>query len=78
MRVRRGFLSDSAHDDVISYLVACGRLARLETQIASGTSGGALKEIAESIAEHELFASERGAIEQLADIRITNEMLGGW
>lgn len=78
VRIRRGFLSDSAHDDVISYLVACGRLKRFETQIVSGTSGGALMEIAKSIAEHELFASERGAIEQLADIRITNEMLEGW
>jgi hypothetical protein len=78
IRIRRGFLSDSAHDDVISYLVACGRLTRLETQVVSGTSGRALKEVAESIADHDLFASERGVIEQLANIRITNEMLEGW
>ncbi len=78
MRIRRGFLSDSAHDDVISYLVACGRLVRAETQIISGTSSGALKDVAESIVENELFASERSVIEQLADINITNEMLEGW
>ncbi|MFZ0662874.1 MAG: hypothetical protein WAM66_09295 [Acidobacteriaceae bacterium] len=78
MRIRRGFLSDSAHDDVISYLVAYGQLKRFETQIVSGTSGDALMELAESIAEHKLFVSERGVIEQLANIRITNEMLGGW
>ena len=63
---------------MINYLVACGRLTRFETQIVSGTSGGALMKVAKSIAEHELFASERGVIEQLADIRITNEMLEGW
>jgi hypothetical protein len=78
MRIRRGFLSDSAHDDVISYLVACGRLKRFETQIVSGTSGGALMELAKSITDRELFASERSVIEQLANIRITNEMLEGW
>jgi len=78
MRIRRGFLSDSAHDDVISYLVACGRLKRFETQIVSGTSGAALMELAKSITERELFASERSVIEQLANIRITNEMLEGW
>jgi len=78
MRIRRGFLSDSAHDDVINYQVACGRLKRFETQIVSGTSGGALMELAKSIAEHRLFASERGPIQQLANVRITNEMLEGW
>ncbi|MGA2351228.1 MAG: hypothetical protein ABSF70_12410 [Terracidiphilus sp.] len=78
LRIRRGFLSDSAHDDVINYLIACGRLKRFETQIVSGTGGGALTKIVESIREHDLFSSERGVIELLAEIKITNEMLEGW
>jgi len=78
MRIRRGFLSDTAHDDVINYLVACGQLTRFETQIVSGAHGDAMKKVAESIKEHDFFRSERGVIEQLANISITNEMLEGW
>jgi hypothetical protein len=78
MRIRRGFLSDSAHDDLINYLIACGQLTRLETQIVSGTNGSVLTDIARSIVEHTLFVSERNVIEQLAGIKITIEMLEGW
>ena len=78
MRIRRGFLSDTAHDDVINYLVACGQLTRFETQIVSGVHSDALKKVADSIAEHGFFQSERRVIEQLAGISITIEMLEGW
>jgi len=45
MRIRRGFLSDTAHDDVINYLVACGQIRRFETQIVSGEHGDAMKTV---------------------------------
>lgn len=78
LRIRRGFLSDSAHDDVISYLVACGRLTRFETQVVTGPNGSALKDVVESIVRSGYFVGERSVIEQLADISITNDMLEGW
>jgi hypothetical protein len=78
MRIRRGFLSDTAHDDVINYLIACGQLNRFETQIVSGAHGDALKKVADAITEHDFFRSERRVIDQLAEISITNEMLEGW
>ncbi|MES2220367.1 MAG: hypothetical protein V4587_05300 [Acidobacteriota bacterium] len=78
IRIRRGFLSDSAHEDVISYLMACGWLKRFETQIVSGATGGGLLELAKALSENNLFANERAVIEQLANIRITNQMLEGW
>ncbi len=78
MRIRRGFLSDTAHDDVINYLVACGQIRRFETQIVSGEHGDAMKTVADAITEHDFFRSERRVIDQLAEISITNEMLEGW
>jgi hypothetical protein len=78
LRIRRGFLSDSAHDDVMNYLVACGVFLRSDTQFVSDKNAAALTDIAKSIAEQGLFGSERRVIEQLADIKITNGMLEGW
>jgi hypothetical protein len=78
MRIRRGFLSDTTHDDLINYLVACGIFLRKETQIVSGKNAAALTEIAKSVVEHKLFESERNVIEELANTKITNEMLEGW
>jgi hypothetical protein len=78
IRIRGGFLSDTAHDDVISYLIACGILRRSETQIVSGAHAAVLTTMATFIVEQGFFASERAAIKQLKEIKITNEMLEGW
>jgi hypothetical protein len=78
IRIRRGFLSDSAHDDLISYLAACGILLRQETQIVSGKNARALTLVAQAIEQNDLFESERGVIDDLGGIKITNEMLEGW
>jgi hypothetical protein len=78
MRIRRGFLSDTAHDDVINYLAACGIFLRQESHLVSGTNSKILDEITESIEEQGFFATELNTIRELSDIRITNEMLEGW
>jgi hypothetical protein len=78
LRIRRGFLSDTAHDDVINYLVARGIFLRNDTQIVSGKNAAALTEIAQSIVEQDLFSSERRVMEHLGEIKITNAMLEGW
>ena len=78
LRIRRGFLSDTAHDDVVNYLVACEVFLRKEAQLIGGKNAKALKDIAKSITETDLFASERNVIGQLANIKISNGMLEGW
>jgi hypothetical protein len=78
IRIRRGFLSDSAHDDVVRYLAACGLIFRQETQIVSGINANGLTQVATSIMQNDLFASERDALDELGGIKITNQMLEGW
>jgi len=78
IRIRRGFLSDSAHDDVVRYLAACGLIFRQETQIVSGLGENGLTQVANSIVQNGLFASERNTLDELGGIKITNQMLEGW
>jgi hypothetical protein len=78
IRIRRGFLSDTAHDDVMNYLTACEILTRQETQIISGSKVKALLDVEESVNKAGLFASERSVMNELERIRISNDMLEGW
>lgn len=78
IRIRRGFLSDTAHDDVIDYLVACDIFFRQESHLFTGKNGKSVAEVAGTIENHGLFASERKVIEELGGVKITNEMLEGW
>jgi hypothetical protein len=78
IRIRRGFLSDTAHDDVMNYLGACDIFFRHESHIVSGQNSKTLGRIVESILKDDLFAAERKVIEELGAVRITNEMLEGW
>jgi hypothetical protein len=78
MRIRRGFLSDSAHDDVIDYLVANGVFERQPNHLISGMSAGKLSNMVTQINDQELFKPERRAIEELKTIKITDSMLEGW
>lgn len=78
IRIRRGFLSDTAHDDVINFLVACGIFFRHESHLVSGQKDHSLAEIASSIEERDLFAREREVILELDEVKITNSMLEGW
>lgn len=77
-RIRRGFLSDTAYDDVMNFLVACRLFIREGGQIALGAKGGEVARIVKAIKEQGLFLSEGQAIAVLGDIKITNNMLEGW
>lgn len=77
-RIRRGFLSDTAYDDVLNFLVACRVLVREGGQIALGTKGDEVRKIVGGIEDQGLFLSEREAIAALTEIKITNNMLEGW
>jgi hypothetical protein len=78
MRSRRGFLSDTAHEDVINLLVACGIFVRSKTHLITGEKAGELAKISSATKEKDLFASMQNVISELAEIPLTNDMLEGW
>jgi hypothetical protein len=78
VRIRKGFLSDTAHDDVIDYLRACDVFFRQESHLISGHNSKVLSEIVQSVEKNGFFKGERKVIEDLGHIKITNEMLEGW
>jgi hypothetical protein len=78
VRIRRGFLSDTAHDDVVNYLSACRILTRLDTQVVEGEKIGILLAVAKSVVDGNLFSDELAVINELDNITISNQMLEGW
>jgi hypothetical protein len=78
MRSRRGFLSDSAHEDVIALLVACGIVVRAKSHLVTGEKAGELAKISNATKEKDLFASVQRVISELAEMTLTNNMLEGW
>src|SRR5713101_6138243 len=78
IRIRRGFLSDTAHDDVINFLVACGIFARQEKHLVSGEKAHTLSEIAKSTETHKLFEGEQKVILERTSVKLTDSMMEGW
>lgn len=77
-RLRRGFLGDAMHDDVIAFWAARGILTRNGAHLLSGTNVALLANLHSAMIENNLFAPEREALQQLAGVTITNAMLEGW
>jgi hypothetical protein len=78
MRSRRAFLSDTAHEDVINLLVACGIFVRSKTHLVTGEKAGELVKISTTMKEKDLFISMQNVISELAEIPLTKDMLEGW
>jgi len=78
VRMRHAFLSDTAHDDMMKLLIACGIFERDGAQLVSGSKMQSLSKIVETIQQNELFTDERAAIAALSEIKVTNDMLEGW
>jgi hypothetical protein len=78
VRIRRAFLSDTAHDDLVNLLIAWGIFARNGKQLVSGIRGSHLTTLEQTIAEKGLFETERRVVAQLRSLSITNSMLEGW
>jgi hypothetical protein len=76
--LRRGFLSDGMHDNLIDYLVATGCLFKQKGQIAEPISSVILSELFDKSEQDGLFITETDAIRELNEIVITNDMLEGW
>jgi hypothetical protein len=79
-RLRRGFIADSMHDDVVDLLVARNILVRLGTgtHLASGANVDLLAKLHLAGVEQELFSAERRILQELLDVRVTSNMLEGW
>ncbi len=76
--LRRGFLSDVMHDNVVDYLVASGCLFKQKGQLAAPLSGGMLSTLYDESQKNGLFATELQALRELDELVITNDMLEGW
>jgi len=76
--LRRGFLSDGMHDNLIDYLVATGCLFKQKGQIAEPISSVILSDLFDASEKDGLFITETDAIRELDEIVITNDMLEGW
>ena len=77
-RLRRGFLGDQMHEDVVAFLLARGMLIWSGSHIAAGPGADWLRQLHSANIEHGLFSVERDALEKMLNIRITNAMLEGW
>ena len=78
VRMRHAFLSDTAHDDMMKLLMACGIFERDGAQLVSGSKFENLSKLIEAIKENNLFSDEREAVAALAEIKVTKDMLEGW
>jgi len=77
-RIRRGFLSDTAHEDVINFLTACNILVRQNHHLISGSKADELEKIAAISSQHGLFENELKIILDLTHLKLTTNMLEGW
>jgi hypothetical protein len=77
-RLRRGFLGDQMHEDVVTFLVARGILVWSGSHVATGPGSDWLTQLHSATIEQGIFAMERDVLEELLDVRITNAMLEGW
>jgi hypothetical protein len=76
--LRRGFIGDRLHEDVVDFLVAAGALRRQELFVTPGTDAAIISNLYSEVLGLSLFQSEFAALRELQKIRITNEMLEGW
>ena len=76
--LRRGFISDTMHDNVLDFLVGAGALRRKELYVVSGTNVSVMFNLYSEAVERTLFDAELTALDHLKSIVITNEMLEGW
>ena len=76
--LKRGFISDTMHDDVLDFLVGAGALRREELYVVPGTNVSVMSDLYAEAVKRRLFDAELTALSQLKSIVITNEMLEGW
>jgi hypothetical protein len=76
-RLRRGYLCDSTHDQVVEFMMACKILRADGRNYITEKSSQYIATIAIASETENMFATERAALQELADFRVTNAMLEG-
>jgi len=77
-RLRRGFLGDTVHDDVVAFLVARRVFSRMGAHLITDTNAILLTQLNQAGIANRLLSAERLVLEELANVKITNYMLEGW
>ena len=77
-RLRRGFLGDRMHEAVLELLIAKNIFVRQPSHVRSGIQASLIEQLSSEAVTSNLFASERKALDALAGIAITEQMLEGW
>ena len=77
-QLRRGFLGDTMHDDVVRFLVARGVFSRMPSHLVSSENWEMLRRLYIPSLEHGQFAAAITALQELKTVTITNDMLEGW
>lgn len=77
-RLRRGFLSDTMHDDTMQMLVALRVIRRVDNHVLRGERFDFMQNIYQRVSDDGLFRRERETLQMLSDISITERMLEGW
>jgi len=71
--LRRGFISDTMHDDVMDFLVAAGALRREELYVVPGTNSPAIFDLYSEAFGSSLFGAQLTALRQLKYIVIPKD-----
>jgi hypothetical protein len=77
-QLRRGFISDETHDEVVEFLIARRALDRMDRFISDGPNLGFLRELQAAANEGQMFQAAFDTLRELSDITISNAMLEGW
>lgn len=76
-RLRRGYIGDGTHDQIVEYMIAC-RVLRADGQyLVTDKDSTYIDEVYSVANRNNMFGSERTALEELSQVRITNAMLEG-
>ena len=76
-RLRRGYLGDSTHDQVIEYMIACKSLRAEGRNFIAKKSDKYIGGIVAEAESQEMFVTERLALQELGALRVTNTMMEG-
>ena len=76
-RLRRGYIGDSTHDQVVEYMIACGILRAEGRYLLSRKDSTYIDEVYRAAVNDTMFESERTVLEELSHLRFTNAMLEG-
>jgi hypothetical protein len=76
--MRRGFINDTMHDNVIQFLTCSGALRREELYVIPGVKPAVFQNLSSIATSSSLFQAEISILNEFKSVTITNDMLEGW